>query len=92
MLKLPSLSLNKSVTLYTYTKKGPAQDSCDWSGKKIAGSILNILIAANKLSFADALFLPFEKSFNTVYCKSFPVEKFCGLRRFIGNHETFPVK
>ena len=89
MVKLPPLSLNKSVTLHTYTKTGQAQDFCNWSGKKIAGSIL---MAVNKLSFADVLFLLFEKSFNTVYCKSFTMEKFCGFHGSISYCENFPVK
>ena len=29
---------------------------------------------------------------NTVYCKSFEVEKFRGFRGLIGDRETFPVK
>ena len=30
--------------------------------------------------------------FNTVYCKSFEVEKFRGFRGLTGDRETFPVK
>ena len=30
--------------------------------------------------------------YNSVYCKSFTVEKFCGFHGSISNRETFPVK
>ena len=61
MLKLPPLSLNKSVTLHIIhiLNQGKYKILATGQVKIIAGSILNILLmVANKLPFADVLFLP----------------------------------